>query len=71
MTEEEDVYYRTTHVDSNIQSTGPSEGFKLLGLFDDAEVPHWVAIHTSGRGMYFDENVVGVFSTFDEADSRK
>ena len=68
LTEEEDVYYRTTYVESNIQSNGPSEGFKLLELFDDAEVPHWVAIHTSGGGMYYDEEVVGAFSTFDEAE---
>ena len=68
LTEEEDVYYRTTYVESNIRSSGPSEGFKLLELFDDAEVPHWVAIHTSGGGMYYDENVVGAFSTFDEAE---
>ena len=68
LTEEEDVYYRTTYVESNIQSNGPSEGFKLLELFDDAEVPHWVVIHTSGGGMYYDENVVGAFSTFDEAE---
>ena len=32
LTEEEDVYYRTTYVESNIQSNGPSEGFKLLEL---------------------------------------
>ena len=69
LTMEEDVDYRTTYVESNIRSNGPSEGFKLLELFDDAEVPHWVAIHTSGGGMYYDENVVGFFSTFDEAEN--
>ena len=68
LTEEEDVYYRTTYVESNIRSSGPSEGFKLLELFDDGEVPHWVVIHTSVGGMYYDENVVGVFLTFDEAE---
>ena len=60
LTDEEILHYQTSYVESNIKAMD-IWGFKLLELFDNAEVPHWVVIHTSGGGMYYDEEVVGAF----------
>ena len=69
LTDEEVLHYQTSYVESDIERNVPSEGFKLIEVVDDADVSYWGVIHTSGGGMYYEEELVGIFSTFDEAEA--
>ena len=68
LTDEEILHYQTSYVESDIEHNGPSEGFKLIEVVDDADVSYWGVIHTSGGGMYYEEELLGIFSTLDEAE---
>jgi hypothetical protein len=67
LTDEEVLHYQTSYVESDIEHNGPSEGFKLIEVVDDAEVSYWGVIHTSGGGMYYEEELAGIFSNSEEA----
>jgi len=67
LTNEEILHYQTSYVESDIEHNGPSEGFKLIEVVDDADVSYWGVIHTSGGGMYYEEESVGIFSNSEEA----
>ena len=67
LTNEEILHYQNSYVESDIEHNGPSEGFKLIEVIDDADVSYWGVIHTSGGGMYYEEELVGIFSNSEEA----
>jgi len=67
LTDEEILHYQTSYVESDIEHNGPTEGFKLIEVVDDADVSYWGVIHTSGGGMYYEEELVEIFSNSEEA----
>ena len=67
LNDEEVLHYQTSYVESDIEHNGPSEGFKLIEVVDDADVSYWGVIHTSGGGMYYEEELVGIFSNSEDA----